>query len=249
MSIVAFEQSRSHGRQEYGFRANQLRRRRAARRTVKAGFPVEKPFTCIEDVEAYLAAKRIACLLCGNLFSGLTAHLVAIHDITAEQYKVRYNIPPSLGLLCPESFEKYSAHSSRIAAKNRDDILLRLKSGRELMKQLKPAHRKSMLSERASAANLLKATEANTNRHTPPLPLGTIECAVCGTSVKTRSARRFCSHVCYTQALRAAPACKRGHEFTVINTYWTKFGRSCRECRNMAAKKFRAQRVALERAP
>lgn len=61
------------------------------------GYPIENPFTSREAIENYLSDDRIICLICGRPFKALTSHLT-LHDMTAEEYKNKYNIPYTFGL-------------------------------------------------------------------------------------------------------------------------------------------------------
>ncbi len=78
-----------------------------AARAIENGFPIEKPFETLEDVEKYLSGDKVTCLLCGKDYKGLHAHL-KVHGYTAEAYKEKYRIPTSYGLIGREVFDKLS---------------------------------------------------------------------------------------------------------------------------------------------
>ena len=61
------------------------------------GYPIEERFTSREAIENYLSDDRIICLICGRPFKAITGHL-AIHEMTADEYKDKYNIPYTYGL-------------------------------------------------------------------------------------------------------------------------------------------------------
>lgn len=100
--------------------------RRARRRKVAQGFPWDGKFETREQVEKYFSGDKIECLLCGRTMKKLGAHLIRIHGVSDDQYKARYGLPWSRGLVCNETFDRYSkaiteapervAHMKRLAA-------------------------------------------------------------------------------------------------------------------------------------
>jgi transposase-like protein len=75
----------------------------ASRRYVKEGYPIEKSFNSIDQIKEYLSKPKLTCLLCGNEFKWLSGtHFKKIHNITEREYKDRYNLPYSIGLICEE---------------------------------------------------------------------------------------------------------------------------------------------------
>jgi hypothetical protein len=56
------------------------------------------PFITRQGVERYLGGKTIKCLLCGRRFGRLSFHLAAKHDVTVDEYKIRFGLPWSRGL-------------------------------------------------------------------------------------------------------------------------------------------------------
>lgn len=80
-------------------------KRAAARRRVKAGYPIETPFTSVQEVQKYLNSDRIVCLRCGKGYKSLSKHL-SVHSWTAELYKEFYGLPWGTGLMCVSTMEK-----------------------------------------------------------------------------------------------------------------------------------------------
>jgi len=80
----------------------------AARRVVLPGFPITTSFQSIDDVKDYLSGDRIICLLCGKAYKKLGMHLLKIHGITVDEYRKKYNIPWTYGILCAKSSKEYS---------------------------------------------------------------------------------------------------------------------------------------------
>jgi len=84
------------------------RKAREARYKVMPGYPIEEPFQSIEEVKEYLSGDRITCLLCGKSYKKLLMHTVQIHGVDGDEYKERYHIPWTYGLLTKESSARYS---------------------------------------------------------------------------------------------------------------------------------------------
>lgn len=99
-----------------GIRPARNKARRAARRVVLPGYPVEpRPFTLIE-VRDYFAGDKIVCLRCGKAYKRLAVHLQNIHGMTEEDYKGMYGLPWRRGLTSDASHRAYSASIDREAA-------------------------------------------------------------------------------------------------------------------------------------
>lgn len=79
--------------------------RRAARRRVLPGFPVEEPFHTPEELAAYFGGSYIVCLRCGKKYRKLGLHLLGVHEMDPDEYRKIYGIPWSYGLDCAETTE------------------------------------------------------------------------------------------------------------------------------------------------
>ena len=92
-----------------GTRPKRNAERRAARRAVMAGFPIEPtPFT-LADIRSYFGGDRITCLLCGKTYKRIGAgHLHRIHSMTEDEYRLRYGLPWRRGLTSNTSHNIYS---------------------------------------------------------------------------------------------------------------------------------------------
>lgn len=73
--------------------AQRLRRRKAL-----PGFPIPPHDMSDEEIRKYFGNDKVECLLCGRRFLRLGQHL-SIHEITDEQYKIRYGLPFGSSLL------------------------------------------------------------------------------------------------------------------------------------------------------
>lgn len=100
-------------------------RRRAARRRIRPGFPIEpRPFSRAEIIE-YMSGDRITCLLCGKDYRKIGIHLLKCHGITPDDYRARYGLPWSKGLCCQETRARHSA----LAKKNIEEGRIPLQYG------------------------------------------------------------------------------------------------------------------------
>jgi hypothetical protein len=64
---------------------------------------IQPPFRSRREVERYFGGKTIKCLLCGKRFGRLSFHLAAKHAMTTDNYKARYGLPWSRGLVSAQS--------------------------------------------------------------------------------------------------------------------------------------------------
>lgn len=53
----------------------------------------------MEEIDAYLDGDKVTCLVCGKSFVTLSPHINVAHQLTAEAYKQRYDIPWRRGLI------------------------------------------------------------------------------------------------------------------------------------------------------
>ena len=88
----------------------------AQRHKVLPGYPKEFVFQTPEDVYAYLGGDRVTCLRCGKSYKSLAAHINAIHNMSAEDYKGMYGIPWRAGLTSAGTTEKLREHGKELVA-------------------------------------------------------------------------------------------------------------------------------------
>jgi len=140
------------------------------RRFVKAEFPWAGKFHTKEEVVGYLNGTEIQCLLCGRWFKALATHLVRIHETTVDDYKRRFGIPWTYGLICSVSAEKCKLScKARIASGNLDLSALAAKRVHFKSKQREQiGYAREMCVKNAAKG---RATIAKMNRHNPTLNL------------------------------------------------------------------------------
>ncbi len=91
-----------------GSRPKRNAERRAARRLVLPGFPIEPTKFSKAEIDQYFSGDRIQCLVCGKTYRRLALHL-AIHSLTEDDYRELYGLPWRRGLCGTDAFQAYSA--------------------------------------------------------------------------------------------------------------------------------------------
>jgi hypothetical protein len=82
-------------------------------------------FQTRKEVDRYFGGETIACLLCGGRYGRLSFHLAAKHGITTDEYKSRFGLPWSRGLISAFSLansgwdSKRRAKASKLARKTK----------------------------------------------------------------------------------------------------------------------------------
>ncbi len=89
-------------------KSKRAHRKYEARRRPLAGFPVNVPFNSIVAVREYMNEPEILCLLCGRKFKKLGGHITRVHEISVDDYREKYNIPWTYGLLTKDSKTCYA---------------------------------------------------------------------------------------------------------------------------------------------
>lgn len=82
--------------------------RAAGRRVVLPGYPIPAGLLTAEQLAVYLSSDRITCLLCGKAYRRLGWHLEKIHGVSLDEYRDRYGLPYSKGVLSAASAKAYS---------------------------------------------------------------------------------------------------------------------------------------------
>lgn len=108
------------------------------------GYPVKKPFTAIDDIEAYLDGETVLCLLCGRQYTALGGHLGAVHQLSSDDYKIRFGIPLRYGL-ASKPFRQASAR--RMKRQKREGNLPVKPSKATIQKMLKARLNRRPVSE------------------------------------------------------------------------------------------------------
>ena len=72
-----------------------------------------KPKPAVE-VRRSVVAGHIVCLDCGKHFSMLRRHLITDHEMTPEQYRQRWDLPPTYPLVAPDYAKTRSSLAKKI---------------------------------------------------------------------------------------------------------------------------------------
>jgi predicted transcriptional regulator len=62
---------------------------------------------------------HIVCIDCGKSFTSLRRHLTTSHDLTAEQYRQRWDLPSSYPMVCPDYTKTRSSLAKKIGSGHR----------------------------------------------------------------------------------------------------------------------------------
>jgi hypothetical protein len=87
--------------------------------------PLRRHFQTRGEVERYFGGKTITCLICGGRYGRLSYHLAAKHEMTTDEYKSRFGLPWSRGLISARSLansgwdNKRKAKARRLARKTK----------------------------------------------------------------------------------------------------------------------------------
>lgn len=84
------------------------------RRKILPGFPWKGTFQTKEEVDAYFAGDKIQCLLCGKWYKKVSGtHLAYIHEITDDEYRERYGLPWTRGLVGKNLHETFGKNAKQ----------------------------------------------------------------------------------------------------------------------------------------
>lgn len=77
-------------------------------RMIMPGFPSEEYFTTINQIEEYFSGDTITCLHCGKQYKILSVHLIKSHGILPDEYRKKYGLPYTRGLIAKNIENKIS---------------------------------------------------------------------------------------------------------------------------------------------
>jgi hypothetical protein len=81
------------------------------------GYPKPDQFQEESEIHEYFGHHKLTCLECGHAFRGLQQHINHMHIMSADDYKVKFGIPLSHGLVGVETKEKLKAFMTESNAK------------------------------------------------------------------------------------------------------------------------------------
>lgn len=77
------------------------------------GFPLNRPFETIAEIDEYFSGNLIQCLECGHMYRALGYHLKS-HGMNADEYKEKYGIPWGYGLISGQLRGVHSENGKRV---------------------------------------------------------------------------------------------------------------------------------------
>ena len=79
---------------------------------------VHPPFETVAEVDDYLSDDTITCLICDARLQRLDKHLSSLHRMSADEYRVRFNIPFDRSLMSAPCRARIRANLARVNRKN-----------------------------------------------------------------------------------------------------------------------------------
>lgn len=166
------------------------------------GYPAEKPFASVAEVDAYFANEPLQCLLCGHHFKSLTTHLRK-HGYLPDEYRERFGIPYTRGLVTSDLIRRRSVILKDVRNALGEGRLEEIRAvARERSKSRRPAPKRSAAAIEAAAKGLIgkKRPDLNATVEAP--------CSDCGKVVtlnKRATARAVhCCEDCRRERSRAS---------------------------------------------
>ena len=99
-------------------------------------YPLKGVSLTPNELKEYFSGKEIECLECGNFFKVISNHLVYAHDLTKNDYCLKYGIPINTPLIAEYSSQKRSA-SAKLDIKNNPERGERLNSSASIAAAIK----------------------------------------------------------------------------------------------------------------
>lgn len=94
--------------------------RRAARRVILTGYPVEPRPMSLAEVENYFKGDKMVCLRCGKPYRKPGVHLLNIHSLTVDDYRGLYGLPWTKGLAGEQTKALHAANALATIAAGKD---------------------------------------------------------------------------------------------------------------------------------
>lgn len=105
-----FKQKQTYLGESRHMSVRKVHQREQRKKAVTKMFPVNEPFASREELDEYLSGDKIQCLICGREFPCQLGQHIRVHRMTRQEYKKKYNIPLSVGLVTKTFHNKKSAN-------------------------------------------------------------------------------------------------------------------------------------------
>ena len=97
--------------------AEKLQQGRTESYLPKAGFPKTEQFQEVSEIQQYFSNHKLTCLECGHEYRGLQQHINHMHLMSANDYKIKFGIPLSYGLVGCETKELLKVFMTEVNAR------------------------------------------------------------------------------------------------------------------------------------
>lgn len=136
-------------------------------------------FETLDEVREYLSAPRIVCLECGKRFGKLHLHLLKKHNVSCDDYREKYGIPYSFGLVGISTLEKLQSNF----AKTIESGAINIAETREKAWKSKKRPQRQAASTKGTASKNLKSMRNQIHAATNG-QRGKLSCQYCGEEVE-----------------------------------------------------------------
>ena len=82
-----------------------------------------KPFESLEEIKQFHEGEKVQCLECGDYYLSLGHHVRNKHDMTAAQYKEKWNYPPRFKLTAKSTQDKKRNVQRKLIAEGKSAII------------------------------------------------------------------------------------------------------------------------------
>jgi len=97
-------------------------------------------FTSLAAVDAYLDNENLECLICGLSYKSLHRHVYRTHNLRADEYKEKFGIPYTKGLVGTVTRKKLSIAAIELHENNPNQSSSLLKSTNRVVRRNPPGH-------------------------------------------------------------------------------------------------------------
>ena len=143
---------------------------------LRDGFPKKEIFSSYNEIQEYFSGDEIICLLCGNGFDALPAHLASIHNISADSYKEMFGLPLSRGLVIEPLHNKLSDDCKKRGIGKDAEFMAQMKE-KICYEKIRPINR---VIKSHCNARLAEGVINSTNQSCKRTNLVDANCSLCG---------------------------------------------------------------------
>lgn len=94
------------------------------------GYP-KKTAVTLKELDKYYSGDEIECLICGNHYSGLVQHITRTHEMSTDDYKLKFGLPFSSGLTGTVTRAKQAENGEEIFREHGASMVKKLREFRD----------------------------------------------------------------------------------------------------------------------